>query len=215
MMFSIEKDLKSQMSHIKQCCGKYAFDEDERELLYSDVLEKIWKYRHKFTGTEKEFKGWVYTVTRNAYFTIYQNNKKLQTEDIDDILFKVDSPDAYDVEEDYDNKRKIEDILYTIEQRFSEKSLAIFKLKFLEDKMDDDVGEELGIPGGTVRSALHRMREYISDPSNIISKPIPKTKTSIQKAPVKPSISKTIIPKTKIIKMLLKIRDQFPERLAA
>jgi hypothetical protein len=55
MTFNIETDLPQKMKLIKYKCKKHEFDQVKAELLYSAVLERIWVYRHKFSGSPSDF----------------------------------------------------------------------------------------------------------------------------------------------------------------
>jgi RNA polymerase sigma factor (sigma-70 family) len=208
-MFSIEKDIKTQLSHIKQCCGKFAYDEEVRDLLYSDVLEKIWKFKDKFSGTEAEFKAWSFTVTRNAYISTYHKEKKRQAEDIDEVMYRVDFSDSYDVEEDIDTKQKLNDVLYTIKQKFNSRNQEIFKLCVIDGLTGEEVADQLDVNEITVRGVVHKIRKYISDPLNILTQPKEKLGRS-HRSPISRIL---IVPKSRFVIKIKNIINQYNKAL--
>jgi RNA polymerase sigma factor (sigma-70 family) len=208
-MFSIEKDIKTQLPHIKQCCGKFAYDEEVRDLLYSDVLEKIWKFKNKFSGTEAEFKGWAYMVTKNAYISTYHKEKRRQADDIDEVMYQVDFSDSYDVAEDIDTKQKLNDVLYTIKQKLNSRNQEIFKLCVIDGLSGEEVADQMEVNENTVRGVVHKIRKYISDPLNIITQP----REALVKSQRSPIHRKLIVPKSRFAIKLMDIINQYNKAL--
>lgn len=178
-------------------------DPEEISMLESEVLEKLWTKRHLFSGNASEFKAWVFTITRNTYISKYTKAKNRKTEDIDEIY---DQPHTdFDVSEDIDNKKQINDILYTIEQKFKKDYVDIFKANVIDGKKYEECAEEFGYPMGTVKNVIHTIRKYVSDPENVVS--IDYVKTNIIAKP-KTRID-AVIPNTRIIKLLMRLRNKY------
>lgn len=177
------------------------YNPDERDLLYSQVIEKIWIKRHIFDGTIAEFRGWVNTMIRNTHIDNYRNNKG---------VFRVDINEAYndpgvniDVSSDIDNKKQIRDLLYTIDQKFNKKYSTIFKMHIVDGYKISETSINLDVPEGTVKAVVSKIRAYISDPANIISEDNIKVKSVVA------TKSTIVVPKTRIIRMLFSLRDKY------
>ncbi len=202
--FNIKKELSNNldvhMSHIHQCCYKFLKDPEEISLMKSEVLEKIWTKQHLFSGTHSEFKAWVFTITRNTFISKYNKNKGKHTDDISE-MYNPPSID-FDVQGDIDNKKQLKDIIYTIDTNFKKLQADVFKANVIDGKKYEECAEEFDLPMGTVKNIIHVIRKYVSDPLNIISE---------KRLPVK--VNKIIIPKTRIINLLIKIRNQYNRML--
>lgn len=186
------------MRHIHNCCVNFLRDPEEISMLESEVLEKVWTKRHLFSGSHNDFKAWVFTITRNTFISKYNKGKSNRIEDIDTIY---DQPRVeFDVEDDIDNKKRIADILYTVEMKFKKDYVDIFKANVIEGKKYEECVKEFGYPMGTVKNVIHTIRKYISDNENIIS----------EKKIIKTTVrSGFIIPRTRIINLLIRIRNKY------
>ncbi len=198
----LSKNLKSHIGHIQFCCYRFLKDPDEISLLKSEVIEKIWTKRHLFSGNHNEFKAWVFTITRNSFISKYNKKKENPTCDISEMY---DQPSvSFDSASDIDNKKQIKDILYTIEQKFTKVKADLFKANVIECKKYEECAEEFDLPMGTVKNIIHTIRTYVSDPANIISEVV-KKRIGVNRG--------MIIPKTKIISMLIKLEKRYTLRV--
>jgi RNA polymerase sigma factor (sigma-70 family) len=162
-MFDIEKELQSQIKHIKSCCSMFCNNREDISLLESAVLEKIWTKRHLFKGSESDFKSWTFVVTRGIFIDNYRKTKNYTFTNIEYYSQDLNySTDIY-------NKMYLDDILYTIEKKFKKLHRDIFRMHIIEGYKIFEVAKELKVPDGTVKHTVHTIRKYIGNPDNIIS----------------------------------------------
>lgn len=161
--FDIEKDLSLMMQYISNCCRKFLHDPDEASLLESEVLERIWKKRRLFKGSESDFRGWSYTIVRNLFITNYRAKKKVTMQDIDEHT------NRFKVKDLFNDSNELRDILYTINKKFPKRKVDIFLKHTMEGYKIHELAKEFDIPDGTVKNITHTIRKYLSEPGNILS----------------------------------------------
>lgn len=164
--FNIEKEIKHQITHVRKCCYMLVRRREEAELLESEVLEKIWDKKHLFNGSEKDFKGWSYTIARNIAITNF-NKMKYKVDSIDSVLREQHS--VFISNNSYYPKQHLKDVVYTIKSKFKEKQVEIFKQHVIEGYKIHEIAKRLEVPEGTVKHVVHAIRKYVSNPDNIIS----------------------------------------------
>lgn len=167
----IEVLIKRNFSEIKKYCGRFQYDRDERELLFSIVLEKIWKRRYTFIGsTDHEFRKWVQVVAKNAFIDNFRSNpNKNNTLDITEVYEKdLQFPDNYNIENYIDSSILLKNIAHTIKDRFKEKYFIVFKMYYIDELKIREVSELSGIKQQSVKTILKIIRDYIRDPKNIL-----------------------------------------------
>ncbi len=72
-MVDIEQEIKNNFSFIRYCCNRFLKNEEEQELLFSNVLEIIWRRKNNFDGSN--FKGWVRVVVKRCFIDEYRKDK--------------------------------------------------------------------------------------------------------------------------------------------
>lgn len=173
----IERLIKANMKPCLVMCKKFIHDEDGAEMLRSHVLEKAWKYRDKFEGTDSNFKAWLYTITRNTYFDVFSKNKKEGVKISIEDSFEHPSVESH--EDKLGNENLIRDITYTIDTIFSNRESGVFKMNTYQGFKYEEIAEHFNITLGTVKNIIHRVRLYVSNENNIISPPIEKIEPKI------------------------------------
>lgn len=172
-MYTVEQGIKDNLKYLGKVCKYLTNNYEDSKTLKSVVLEKIWRYRARFEGDRQNFKAWSYTIAVNSRNDQHraikrQNKASIPYEDFHSELqttFQT-TPD------DIDNRKLLSDIIYTVEMNFSSLYFEIFRLICLEGLKYIEVSEKLSITPNVAKSNIFRIRNFLSDPKNIISRPV-------------------------------------------
>ncbi len=159
MPVDIEKEIKENFGFIKQQCNKT--DYNNADLLLSVVLEKIWKKRHTFDGTN--FHGWVATVVKNSYIDITRRpESKLKfytlsgTSDISGMFFLKS-----EIDNSFHNELVFEEILEIVKNNFNKRYNTIFTMRYIDGYQFNEISEITGIDPLTARGSIHRIIKFL------------------------------------------------------
>lgn len=205
--FDIKTGLHSQLPHIKSCCRKFLSDPDEVELLYSEVIEKIWTNRLSFNGTEAMFKAWSFTIARNTFISHYNKNKAHPHDDIEPMMYQINIDDGFSIEGDIDNKKLLKDTLSKIKEKFSGRDYKVFDLVCIQGFKYHEAADKVGIPIGSVKNIIFRVRDYIINPEKYKPQPAAASKPAQPAIPLdqKPMIR----PRTKVFLKLIRLKRAY------
>ncbi|MFI2742504.1 RNA polymerase sigma factor [Zhouia sp. PK063] len=143
--------LEQHQNIVHKICRLYTHTADAHNDLFQEITIQLWKAYPQFRGDAK-FSTWMYRVALNTAITIYRKSKrKIKTDDIDDISFKIKAEVYDDTEEEqlklmYQAIKELNDI---------EKALVFL---YLEDKDYREISETLGISEVNARVKMNRVK---------------------------------------------------------
>ena len=144
-------DLEQHQNIIHKVCRLYTNNQDAHNDLFQEITIQLWRAYPKFRG-EAKFSTWMYRVSLNTAITLYRKSKRrVQTQDFDSVLFKIEAKEYDDTEEEqlrlmYKAIRKLSDI---------EKALVFL---YLEDKNYKEISETMGITEVNARVKMNRVK---------------------------------------------------------
>jgi RNA polymerase sigma-70 factor, ECF subfamily len=129
----------------------YASNPNEAEDIAQDALLRAWRRRSTLRD-ETRRKEWLGTIVRNEAF---RHHSRVRPDPVDEV-------DSWEGEED-------ERIISTVERadlhaalkRLSERDRKLLELRYEEDLTQEAIARRLGIPDGTVKVRLHRVRHRL------------------------------------------------------
>lgn len=150
--------LRSYGTRMHQICNSYAFKfHTDREELWSLGLERMWLH---FPG-EREgntFLGYWNRVLRNLCIDQTRRNKRIPPQDDIELAYAISSSDRIDP----DVRRELAQTIMYARRRFGPIMARMLWMKGLGWK-DPDLAQEFGLPFGTVKSILYRMRTDLQE----------------------------------------------------
>jgi RNA polymerase sigma-70 factor, ECF subfamily len=131
----------------------YASNPNEAEDIAQDALLRAWRRRSTLRDSARR-KEWLGTIVRNEAF---RQHARLR-------------PDPVDTAEDWEGVED-ERIVSTVERadlhaalkRLSERDRKLIELRYEEDLTQEAIARRLGIPDGTVKVRLHRVRHRLRE----------------------------------------------------
>ncbi len=131
-------------------------EEDAKDLLQDTIL-KAMKYRDKFVSPTN-LKAWLYTIMRNTFINNYRRKKVV-------TMVHDDSPNDYmldresAVTQSQTSKIYTQEILNAVNEL--EEEYRVPFLKHYEGFKYKEIGEELNLPIGTVKSRIYIARQKL------------------------------------------------------
>jgi len=147
-------DLEQHQNIVHKVCRIYTNNQDAHNDLFQEITIQLWKAYPKFRG-EAKFSTWMYRVALNTAITLYRKSKRsIQTQDFDSVLYKVQSNEYDDTEEQqlkflYKSIHELSDI---------EKALVFL---YLEDKNYKEISETMGITEVNARVKMNRVKNKL------------------------------------------------------
>jgi RNA polymerase sigma-70 factor (ECF subfamily) len=131
----------------------YASNPNEAEDIAQDALLRAWRRRSTLRDGARR-KEWLGTIVRNEAF---RHHSRVRPDPVDEI-------ESWEGEED-------EGIVSTVERadlhaalaRLSERDRKLIELRYKEDLTQEAIARRLGIPDGTVKVRLHRVRHRLRE----------------------------------------------------
>ena len=148
---SFVKELEKNQNIVHKVCRIYTNDQDAHNDLFQEITIQLWKAYPKFRGDSK-FSTWMYRVSLNTAITLYRKSKKrINTQDIEGVVYKVKAVDYDDTEEKqlklmYDAVKQLNDI---------DKALVFL---YLEEKDYSEISDTLGISEVNARVKMNRIK---------------------------------------------------------
>ncbi|UTW61176.1 RNA polymerase sigma factor [bacterium SCSIO 12741] len=137
---------------------KLTADEEQAQDLLQDTMLKALTYREKLiSGTS--FKGWLYTIMKNTFINNYRRGVKYNEimEKVGNSTYLTTGTSEISLSPDrLINIRNMEDAIDELSEDYSKP----FKMK-LQGFKYKEIGDEMGIPIGTVKSRIFLARKQL------------------------------------------------------
>jgi RNA polymerase sigma factor (sigma-70 family) len=147
-------DFETNQNIVHKICRIYTTNASDHNDLFQEITIQVWKNYSKFRGDAK-FSTWMYRVALNTAISLYRKStKKVKTQDISDIAYKIKSVDYDDTEE-----RQLKS-LYKAIQHLNDIDKALVFL-YLENKSYRDISETLGISEVNARVKMNRAKDKL------------------------------------------------------
>ncbi len=147
-------DFESNQNIVHKICRIYTTNSNDHNDLFQEITIQVWKNYSKFRGDAK-FSTWLYRVALNTAISLYRKStRKIKTQDISDIAFKIKAID-------YDDTEEVQlKALYGAIQHLNDIDKALVFL-YLEDKSYRDISETLGISEVNARVKMNRAKDKL------------------------------------------------------
>jgi len=131
----------------------YASNPNEAEDIAQDALLRAWRRRSTLRDADRR-KEWLGTIVRNEAF---RHHSRVRPDPVDEV-------DSWEGEEDERIVSTVERAdLHAALKRLSERDRKLLELRYEEDLTQEAIARRLGIPDGTVKVRLHRVRHRLRE----------------------------------------------------
>ncbi len=149
-------DFEQNQNIAHKICRIYTTNQSAHNDLFQEITIQVWKNYSKFRGDSK-FSTWMYRVALNTAISLYRKStRRVKTQDITDIAYKIKSTDYDDTEEVHLKA------LYKAIQNLNDIDKALIFL-YLEDKPYKEIAETLGITSVNARVKMNRAKEKLKN----------------------------------------------------
>ena len=149
-------DFEQNQNIAHKICRLYTTNQDAHKDLFQEITIQLWKNYSKFRGDSK-FSTWMYRVALNTAISLYRKStRKVKTQDISEVEFKISSTNYDDTEE-----RQLS-ALYKAVHKLNDIDKALIFL-YLEDKPYKEISETLGISSVNARVKMNRAKEKLKN----------------------------------------------------
>lgn len=131
----------------------YSSNPNEAEDIAQDALLRAWRRRSTLRDSSRR-KEWLGTIVRNEAF---RHHSRVRPDPVDEV-------DSWEGEEDERIVSTVERAdLHAALKRLSERDRKLLELRYKEDLTQEAIARRLGIPDGTVKVRLHRVRHRLRE----------------------------------------------------
>lgn len=131
----------------------YSSNPNEAEDVAQDALLRAWRRRSTLRDASRR-KEWLGTIVRNEAF---RHHSRVRPDPVDEV-------DSWEGEEDERIVSTVERAdLHAALKRLSERDRKLIELRYEEDLTQEAIARRLGIPDGTVKVRLHRVRHRLRE----------------------------------------------------
>ncbi len=152
-------DFESNQNIVHKVCRIYTNNQDAHNDLFQEITIQLWKNYSKFRG-EAKFSTWMYRVALNTAISLYRkSSKRVKTQDISELAFKIES-------KEYDDTEELQlKALYQAIRTLSDIDRALIFL-YLEDKPYREIAATLGISEVNARVKMNRAKDKLKKTLN-------------------------------------------------
>lgn len=131
----------------------YASNPSEAEDIAQDALLRAWRRRSTLRDASRR-NEWLGTIVRNE---AYRQHSRVRPDPVDTV-------DDWEAAEDDSIVSTVEraDVRAVID-RLSERDRKLIELRYEEDLTQEAIARRLGLPDGTVKVRLHRLRHRLRE----------------------------------------------------
>jgi len=131
----------------------YSSNPNEAEDIAQDALLRAWRRRSTLRDGARR-KEWLGTIVRNEAF---RHHSRVRPDPVDEV-------DSWEGEEDERIVSTVERAdLHAALERLSARDRKLLELRYQEDLTQEAIARRLGIPDGTVKVRLHRVRHRLRE----------------------------------------------------
>jgi RNA polymerase sigma-70 factor (ECF subfamily) len=127
---------------------RYAKNRTEAEDIAQDSMVRAWRKRSTLRNDEAR-KSWLGTIVRNEALREFARNRPAPTDPIE-VTQRIDDERVAATAERAD--------LHAALERLNQRDRQLVRLRYDEDMTQEAIAHRLGIPLGTVKVRLHRVR---------------------------------------------------------
>ncbi len=142
---------------IRSVLAKMGIFGDDADDIHSQVIMRIWQKADRFSPDKTT--GWIARITRNAAIDSLRK-KDRQHEDLAVNGLVDQPPDSSSFERH--SSTELEELIGQLRGIVASEFLQPFLLRWMLDYSNEQIGEMLGLPAGTVKSRVSRGREKIA-----------------------------------------------------
>lgn len=118
-----------------------------------------WKGLPRFRG-DSRFSTWLYQLATHAAIDLMRREKKYKdSADIEDVVLPDEAASPQEVLEKQETRDAVQNALQTLSPRARE----ILLLRYQAELGYEEIGEVLGLPGGTVKSRINRAKAQLKE----------------------------------------------------
>ena len=131
----------------------YASNPNEAEDIAQDALLRAWRRRSTLRDDARR-KEWLGTIVRNEAF---RHHSRVRPDPVDTV-------ERWEGAEDERIVSTVERAdLHAAVKRLSERDQKLIELRYTEDLTQEAIARRLGLPDGTVKVRLHRVRHRLRE----------------------------------------------------
>jgi RNA polymerase sigma-70 factor (ECF subfamily) len=149
--------LRRVQPDVMRICSRILPYRQDAEEACQDALLRISSNLHRFEGRSK-FSTWMYTIASNSGRQTYRSLKRRFSESVSDQI--ADRPDPRTTSIIAGSRLDLLDALERLEVRRPE-LISAFVLRDLGELSYDEIGAQLQVPVGTVKSRVHDARVHL------------------------------------------------------
>ena len=144
-------EFEQNQNIVHKVCRIYTSNQDAHNDLFQEIAIQLWKAYPKFRG-ESKLSTWMYRIGLNTAITLYRKSKRsIVTQDIDSVLYKIESTSYDDTEEEQLK------LMYKAIHQLTDIDKALIFL-YLEEINYKEISETMGISEVNARVRMNRIK---------------------------------------------------------
>ena len=144
-------EFEQNQNIVHKVCRIYTSNQDAHNDLFQEIAIQLWKAYPKFRG-ESKLSTWMYRIGLNTAITLYRKSKRsIVTQDIDSVLYKIESTSYDDTEEEQLK------LMYKAIHQLTDIDKALIFL-YLEEINYKEIAETMGISEVNARVRMNRIK---------------------------------------------------------
>lgn len=149
----------------------YTSNPSEAEDVAQDALLRAWRRRSTLRDASRR-KEWLGTIVRNEAFRLHARMRP-------DPVAEIESKEGAEDEQLVSTVERAD--LHAAIDRLDERDRQLLHLRYDEDLTQQAIARRLGLPDGTVKVRLHRLRHKLRRVMAEVSEPSPRRARTIRR----------------------------------